>query len=63
MMTFLSTGSPTELPTDASVMAPAAVATSALKGPSRPELPAALTMITPLLIAFFITGLKTLCTK
>jgi hypothetical protein len=40
---------------------PAAVATSALKGPSRPELPAALTMTTPLLMAFFITGLNTLC--
>jgi hypothetical protein len=32
-----------------------------LKGPSRPELPAALTITTPLLMAFFITGLNTLC--
>jgi hypothetical protein len=57
----VSMGSPVLLPTDAAVMDPAAVATSALKGPSLPELPAALTTMTPLAIAFSMTGLNTLC--
>jgi hypothetical protein len=42
--------------TEATAMAPTAVATSARNGPSLPELPAALTAMTPFLMAFLITS-------
>jgi hypothetical protein len=47
--------------TEATVMAPTAVATSARNGPSAPELPAALTTMTPFAIVFFMTGPYMLC--